>query len=99
MIRNGMAAKLAAQSRREQLTARWSVFPEAVRQKLAALDQGYGLAAAALATEALEAYHRPTQTVAEVPGAGQPALQTCGPDVGAALDPAPIPLEEREQKK
>ncbi len=55
MIRAGMTRKLAAQAERERLIAQWQAYPRAVQKCLSTLLQEYGLRAARLATEAVEA--------------------------------------------
>ncbi len=55
MIRYGMKHKLAAQAERERLIAQWQAYPRAVQMCLSTLLQEYGLRAARLATEAVEA--------------------------------------------
>jgi hypothetical protein len=50
-----MQRKLAAQAEREHLLAQWQAYPPTIQQRLAAILQHYGLQAAELATEALEA--------------------------------------------
>jgi hypothetical protein len=56
MIRNGYARHLRAQAERARLLQRWETLPTPVRQGLHILLRDYGLQAAQLATQTVEAF-------------------------------------------
>ena len=56
MIRNGYARRLQAEEERTHLAARWQGYPDPVQRLLHTLLREHGLAAAQLATKAVEAY-------------------------------------------
>ena len=61
MIRNGYARRLWAEEERTHLVERWQAYPDPVQRLLHTLLRNHGLAAAQLATEAMEGYAHPRQ--------------------------------------